>query len=53
MWEQQAPHGGCPAGMELGATAGGFQHLCFGKDAEKSGEGGGELKMNPALQGGS
>lgn len=43
--------GGCLAGMGLGATAERFQHLCFGKDAEKSGEGGGELKMSPVLQG--
>lgn len=50
MWEQQGPHEGCPAGTGLGATAEGFQHLCFGKDAEKSGEGGGELKVSPALQ---
>lgn len=53
MWEQQAPHEGCPAEMGLGATAEGFQHLCFGKDAEELGEGGGELKVSPALQGGS
>lgn len=48
MWEEQAPHGGCPAGTGLGA--GGFQHLCFGKDAEESGEGGGELEVSLALQ---
>lgn len=53
MWEQQAPHEGCPAETGLGATAEGFQHLCFGKDAEELGEGGGELKVTPALQGGS
>lgn len=50
MWEQQ---GGCPAGTGLGVTAGGFQHLFCGKDAEEWREGGGELEVSPALQGGS
>lgn len=42
MWEQQ---GGCLTGTGLGATAGGFQHLCCGKDAGELREGGGELKV--------
>lgn len=51
MWEEQAPDGGWPAGTGLGA--GGFQHLCCGKDAEESGEGGGQLEVSLALQGGN